>query len=113
MMSVARNRTLLPGILWGFVLAVLPTLVMAEPSGLTGFLVIAVLFWTAMALMTTDFTLRDPVEPPVLMSPGISPGGLFVSAFAFACTLVGGLLFGPILGPLVERAANKEKELVR
>lgn len=47
------------------------------------------------------------------MSPGIFPGSFFVALPAFVYTLVGGLPFSPIFGPLVERAVSKEKELVR
>ena len=110
MMPVARNRILLPGVLWGFVLAALAT---TEPFGLTGSLVVALLPWALMAPTICGFTFRDSAESSALMSPGIFPDGFFVAVSAFVYTLVGGLLLGPILGPLVERAANKEKELVR
>lgn len=73
----------------------------------------ALLLWTVMAVTISGFTLRDPVERSVLMSPRIFLGSFFVALSAFAYTLVGGLLLGPLFGPLVERAASKEKELVR
>ena len=82
-------------------------------QGLVGGAFAALLFWVVMALTISGFTLRDPVELSVLMSPRIFLGSFFVALSAFAYTLVGGLLLGPIFGPLVERAANKEKELVR
>ncbi len=73
----------------------------------------ALLFWTVMALTISGFTLRDPVEIAVLMSPRIFLGSFFVALSAFAYTLVGGLLLGPLFGLLVERTVSKEKELVR
>ena len=82
-------------------------------QGLVGVAFAALLFWTVMAVTISGFTLRDPVELSVLMSPRIFLGSFFVALSAFAYTLVGGLLLGPLFGPLVERAASKEKELVR
>ena len=73
----------------------------------------ALLFWTVMAVAISGFTLRGPVELSVLMSPRIFLGSFFVAFSAFVYTLVGGLLLGPLSGPLVERAASKEKEFVR
>ncbi len=72
----------------------------------------ALLFWTVMAVTISGFTLQYPVELSVLMSPRIFLGSFFVALSAFAYTLVGGLLLGPLFGPLVERAASKEKKLV-
>ena len=71
------------------------------------------LFWPVMATTFPGFTLQDPVELPVLMSPGILLGSFFVVLPAFVYTLVGGLPLSPLFGPLVERAVSKEKELVR
>lgn len=165
MTSGARTRLLLLGIVWGLVLAAVPSLVMMDPYRLTGFLVVALLcaavsgaagtfvagrrtlrrapdrkvrrpavlrgvvvgavqglvagvlvallFWVVMAVTISGFTLQDPVELSVLMSPRIFLGSFFVALSAFAYTLVGGLLLGPLFGPLVERAASKEKERVR
>lgn len=113
MTSGARNRLLILGAVWGLVLAAVPALVMTDLYRLTAFLVVALLFWLAIVLTISGFTLREPVEFPVLMSPRIFLGSFFVALSAFACTLVGGFLLSPLFGPLVERAASKEKELVR
>ena len=82
-------------------------------QGLVAGVLAALLFWVVMAVTISGFTLQDPVELSVLMSPRIFLGSFFVALSAFAYTLVGGLLLGPIFGPLVERATFKEKELVR
>ena len=66
-----------------------------------------------MAVTISGFTLWDPVELSVLMSPRIFLGSFFVALSAFIYTLVGGLLLGPRFGPLVGRAINKEKRFVR
>lgn len=107
------NRLLIPGVKWGLVLAAVPALVMTDRYRLTGFLVVALLFWLVVAVTISGFTLQDPVERSVMMSSRISPGSFFVALSAFVYTLVGGLTPGPLFGPLVERAASKEKELVR
>ena len=78
-------------------------------QGILGGTFAALLFWTVMALTISGFTLQNPVELSVLMSPRIFLGSFFVALSAFAYTLVGGLLPGPLFGPLVERAASKEK----
>ena len=78
-------------------------------QGILGGAFAALLFWTVMALTISGFTLQNPVELSVLMSPRIFLGSFFVALSAFAYTLVGGLLPGPLFGPLVERAASKEK----
>ena len=85
----------------------------AGAAALRGVALAALLFWAVMAVTISGFTLQDPVELSVLMSPRIFLGSFFVALSAFAYTLVGGLLLGPIFGPLVERATIKEKELVR
>ncbi|QIN77223.1 hypothetical protein GBA65_00385 [Rubrobacter marinus] len=82
-------------------------------QGLLGGAFAAPLLWAATAPTISGFAHQDAVELPVLKSPGTFPGSFFVALLAFAHTLVGGLLPGPIFGPFVERAASKEKELVR
>ncbi len=82
-------------------------------QGLVVGVLAALLFWVVMAVTISGFTLQDPGELSVLMSPRIFLGSFFVALSAFAYTLVGGFLLGPLFGPLVERAASKEKELVR
>ena len=93
--------------------AVLRGLGIGAVQGLVGGGFAALLFWAVLAVTISGFTLRDPVELSVLMSPRIFLGSFFVALSAFAYALVGGLLLGPIFGPLVERAATKEKEHVR
>ena len=93
--------------------AVLRGLGIGAVQGLVGGGFAALLFWAVMAVTISGFTLRDPVELSVLMSPRIFLGSFFVALSAFAYALVGGILLGPIFGPLVERAATKEKEHVR
>ena len=93
--------------------AALRGFVVGAVQGLVAGILAALLFWVVMALTISGFTLRDPVELSVLMSPRIFLGSFFVALSAFAYTLVGGLLLGPLFGPLVERAASKEKRLVR
>ena len=78
-------------------------------QGIVGGAFAALLFWAVMAVTISGFTLQDPVELSVLMSPRIFLGSFFVAFSAFAYTLVGGLLLGPLFGPLVERAVSKEK----
>ncbi len=74
----------------------------------------AMLFWPVMAGTIPSLILQDPVELPVLMSPGIFLGSFFAALSALvAYTLVGGPSLSPLFGPLVERAVSKEKELVR
>ena len=152
-----RDRFLILGAVCSLILAVLSALVMTEPYGLSGFLVVALLcaaisgaadtlvdgrrtlrrilgrksgatavlmgivagvlalllLSLVMALTISGFTLRDPVQLSVLMSPRIFLVSFFVALSAFVYTSVGGLLFGPLFGPLVERVVSKEKELVR
>lgn len=86
----ARNRFLIPDAVWGLVLAAVSALAMTYPYKLTGFLAVA-LFCAAVSGAT----------------------GTLVALSAFVYTLVGGLLLGPLFRPFVERAASKEKELVR
>ena len=93
--------------------AVLRGVAVGAVQGLVAGVLAAMLFWVVMAVTISGFTLQDPVELSVLMSPRIFLGSFFVAVSAFAYTLVGGLLLGPLFGPLVERAVSKEKELVR
>lgn len=59
------------------------------------------------------------VLPALVMTDPDALTGFLVVALACAAvsgvagTLVGGLLLGPLFGPLVERAINKEKRFVR
>lgn len=72
-------------------------------QGLVCGTVAAALIWALMALTISGFTLRDPVEASVLMSPRVFLGSFFVSLSAFVYALVGGILLGPLFGPLIER----------
>ena len=62
-----------------------------------------------MAVTLSGFTLRNPVELSVLMSPRIFLGSFFVALSAFAYALVGGILLGPIFGTLVNRTVRARK----
>ena len=85
-------------------------------QGLAGGIVAALLIWALMAITLSGFTLRNPIELSVLMSPRVFLGSFFVALSTFAYTLVGGVLLGPIFGTLVNctvRAGNNapgEKE---
>lgn len=87
-------------------------------QGLVGGAVAALLLWALMAVTISGFTLRDPVAASVLMSPRVFLGSFFVALSAFVYALAGGLVLGPLFGPLVGRAAGggvrgKEGSLVR
>ena len=75
-------------------------------QGLVGGVVAALLIWALMAVTISGFTLRNPVELSVLMSPRVFTGSFFVALSAFLYALVGGLLLGPIFGTLVNRTAR-------
>lgn len=79
-------------------------------QGLVGGGVAALLFWVLMALTISGFTLRNPVELSVLMSPRVFLGSFFVALSAFAYAFVGGLLLGPVFGTLVNRAVRAGKD---
>ena len=88
-------------------------------QGLVGGSVAALLIWALMAVTISGFTLRNPVEISVLMSPRVFTGSFFVALSAFVYALVGGLLLGPIFGTLVNRviragrdAAGRKEDLV-
>lgn len=78
-------------------------------QGLVGGGVAALLFWALMALTISGFTLRNPVELSVLMSPRVFMGSFFVALSAFLYTLTGGLMLGPVFGTLVNRAVHADK----
>jgi hypothetical protein len=86
-------------------------------QGFVGGVVVAFLIWALMALTISGFTLRNPVELSVLMSPRVFMGSFFVALSAFVYTFLGGLLFGPLFGMLVNRAvrakdAGEKEDLV-
>jgi hypothetical protein len=88
-------------------------------QGLVGGVVAALLIWALMAVTLSGFTLRNPVELSVLMSPRVFMGSFFVALSAFAYALVCGVLLGPIFGTLVNRtvragknAAGEKEDLV-
>ena len=66
----------------------------------------ALLFWALMALTISGFTLRNPVEISVLMSPRVFLGSFFVALSAFLYAFAGGLLLGPVFGKLINRAVR-------
>jgi len=169
MTTRVSSRLLALGVLWGLLLAAVPTLVMTDSYQLTGFIVAALvcaalsgavgtlvagrralrgagrqegvgrsgfvagvgtgavqglvgggvaalLLWGLMALTISGFTLRNPVELSVLMSPRVFMGSFFVSLSAFLYAFAGGLLLGPVFGTLVNRTVRiggKEDLVVR
>ncbi len=85
-------------------------------QGLVGGAVAALLFWALMALTISGFTLRNPVEISILMSPRVFMGSFFVALSVFVYALAGGLLLGPVFGTLVNcaaRSGGKENLVVR
>ena len=85
-------------------------------QGLVGGGIAALLFWGLMALSISGFTLRNPVELSILMSPRVFMGSFFVALSVFLYAFAGGLLLGPIFGTLINRAAcsgGKEDLIVR
>jgi hypothetical protein len=78
-------------------------------QGLVGGGVAALLFWALMALTISGFTLRNPVELSVFMSPRVFMGSFFVALSAFLYAFAGGLLLGPIFGTLVNRIVRAGK----
>ncbi len=79
-------------------------------QGLVGGGIAALLFWGLMALTISGFTLRNPVDVSVLMSPRVFIGSFFVALSAFVYALVGGLLLGPVFGTLVNCAVRSGEE---
>ncbi len=79
-------------------------------QGLVGGGIAALLFWGLMALTISGFTLRNPVDVSVLMSPRVFIGSFFVALSAFVYALIGGLLLGPVFGRLVNRTVRSNKE---
>ncbi len=79
-------------------------------QGLVGGGIAALLLWGLMALTISGFTLRNPVDVSVLMSPRVFIGSFFVALSAFVYALVGGLLLGPVFGTLVNRTVRPGKE---
>ena len=78
-------------------------------QGLVGGGVAALLFWALMALTISGFTLRNPVELSVFMSPRVFMGSFFVALSAFLYAFAGGLLLGPVFGTLVNRIVRASK----
>jgi hypothetical protein len=79
-------------------------------QGLVGGGVAALLFWALMALAISGFTLRNPVELSVLMSPRVFMGSFFVALSVFLYAFVVGLLLGPVFGTLVSRAVRADRD---
>ena len=79
-------------------------------QGLVGGGVAALLIWTLMAVPISGFTLRNPVELSVLMSPRVFTGSFFVALSAFVYALVGGVLLGLLFGTLVNRAVRAGRD---
>ena len=69
-------------------------------QGLVGGGAAALLFWALMALTISGFTLRNPVEISVLMSPRVFLGSFFVALSAFLYAFAGGSCSVPSSGGL-------------
>ena len=80
-------------------------------QGLVGGIIAALLIWALMAITLSGFTLRNPVELSVLMSPRVFLGSFFVALSIFAYALVGGIVLGPIFGTLVNRTVRAGKDV--
>jgi hypothetical protein len=79
-------------------------------QGLVGGGVAALLLWVLMAVTISGFTLRNPVELSVLMSPRVFTGSFFVALSGFVYAFLGGLLLGPVFGSLVNRTVRAGKD---
>ena len=79
-------------------------------QGLVGGGVAALLFWALTAVTVSGFTALDPVELSVLTSPRVFMGSFFVALSVLLYAFLGGLLFGPIFGTLVNRAVRADKD---
>ena len=77
-------------------------------QGLVGGAFAALLFWALMALTLSAFSLGNPVDPSVLMSPRVFLGSFFVALSVFLYAVAGGTLLGPAFGRLVDRAVRGE-----
>ena len=80
-------------------------------QGLACGIVVALLIWALMTITLSGFTLRNPVELSVLMSPRAFLGSFFVALSTFAYALVGGVLLGPIFGTLINRTVRAGKNV--
>ena len=80
-------------------------------QGLAGGIVAALLIWALIAITLSGFTLRNPVELSVLMSPRVFLGSFFVALSTFAYALVGGVLLGLIFGTLINRTVRVGKNV--
>jgi len=92
-------------------LGLLAGIVTGALQGLAGGVVAALLIWALMAITLSGFTLRNPVELSVLMSPRVFLGSFFVALSAFAYALVGGIVLGPIFGTLVNRTVRAGRDI--
>jgi len=77
-------------------------------QGLVGGAFAALLIWALMALTLSGFTLENPVDLSVLMSPRVFLGSFFVALSVFLYVVAGGTLLGPAFGRLVHRAVRGE-----
>jgi hypothetical protein len=77
-------------------------------QGLVGGAFAALLIWALMALTLSGFTLENPVDLSVLMSPRVFLGSFFVALSIFLYAVAGGTLLGPAFGRLVNRAVRGE-----
>ena len=77
-------------------------------QGLVGGAFAALLIWALMALTLSGFTLENPVDLSVLMSPRVFLGSFFVALSVFLYAVAGGTLLGPAFERLVHRAMRGE-----
>ena len=77
-------------------------------QGLVGGAFAALLIWALMALTLSGFTLENPVDLSVIMSPRVFLGSFFVALSIFLYAVAGGTLLGPAFGRLVDRAVRGE-----
>ena len=75
-------------------------------QGLVGGAFAALLIWALMALTLSGFTLENPVDLSVLMSPRVFLGSFFVALSVFLYAVAGGTLLGPAFGRLVQRTVR-------
>lgn len=75
-------------------------------QGLVGGAFAALLIWVLMALTLSGFSLENPVDLSVLMSPRVFLGSFFVALSVFLYAVAGGTLLGPAFGRLVDRTVK-------
>jgi MFS family permease len=75
-------------------------------QGLVGGAFAAFLIWALTALSISEFSLGNPIDLSMLMSPRVFLGSFFVALSVFLYAVAGGTLLGPAFGRLVNRAVE-------